>query len=463
MLKKLIKRVTNNLGLKVMALLSAVILWVVVINLDDPTITAPFTVSVKMKNEEAITEMNKYYEIVDGKNAVDFRVSAKRSVLKLLNSTDFQATADLSKIEKNDESWRVPIEIEATRSASSVRIVSKTQYLHFNVEDLQAKPVVIKPEYVGTPAENYAVGAVEALPNVVNISGPASLVSQIADTATATIDVTGASVTLSENVVPKFYDIDGNLIEDTSRLNKNVETVSITAKILDVKTIEISANVTGTPADGYVNTGITYSPQTVDIKGSAATLNTLNVITIPDGIVDMEGATETFSITVDFSTYLPNGVTLVGELEKKVDITVTIEKIEDVAWEIPTDNILLKDLAKGYLVEFDNESISLPIRGLSSNIEKLTAEDITVTVDLNGLKAGEHTVALIITLDDAIYSTDADQMVTLTIIKKEEDDSGNTDDNTNNNSKNNNKNNNKNNTKNQDDATNKVDENSTEQ
>ena len=36
MLRKIVKTITNNFGLKVLAVLFAVVLWLVVVNIDDP-------------------------------------------------------------------------------------------------------------------------------------------------------------------------------------------------------------------------------------------------------------------------------------------------------------------------------------------------------------------------------------------------------------------------------------------
>ena len=87
MLKKLGKKLTNNLGLKILAALFAFILWVVVINVDEPVRTVPYTASVKTENEDYITSNGKYFELLDGNNTVTFNVSAKRTYQeKLTNS-----------------------------------------------------------------------------------------------------------------------------------------------------------------------------------------------------------------------------------------------------------------------------------------------------------------------------------------------------------------------------------------
>ncbi len=49
MLKKLIRKLTNNFGLKILAALSAIILWVIVGSIDDPVGVQRFTASVSLK------------------------------------------------------------------------------------------------------------------------------------------------------------------------------------------------------------------------------------------------------------------------------------------------------------------------------------------------------------------------------------------------------------------------------
>ena len=74
-------------------------LWVVVINIDDPTTSKTYTTNVVAENTDYITSQNKYYEPLDSSNVVSFRVSAARSVHDELSNADFSATADMENIE----------------------------------------------------------------------------------------------------------------------------------------------------------------------------------------------------------------------------------------------------------------------------------------------------------------------------------------------------------------------------
>lgn len=414
MLKKAVKLVINNLGLKLLALLFAGILWLVVVNIDDPTQTTTFTTSVSIENEEAITNMGKFYEIVDGNNSVTFRVSAKRSILRMLSSTDFRVVADMSRIE---DLSRVPIDISAVRYTSYVTFPSQTLYLQVNVEDLQTKQMVINADYEGTPAENCAVDTVTLrTSNILRVSGPQSVVSTI-ESAHAVINVEGVSTSITDSVVPILLDKEGNQV-DTTKLTLNVQTVNIQAEIKDIKSVDVKAVLTGKPKEGYVYTAIKYSPEIVRVKGTGAILNTTNTIEIPQGVVDIEGASETIVQTVDVSTYLPEGITLVNDEDKKITVTVEIEQIGTRMMELPTKNITIHNIPEGYRAEFVDETVKVYIRGLDSDLEKLSPENVTATVDVGGRSEGEFTVVINLELDEELYSTNGTQTVMMRLVSK---------------------------------------------
>ena len=95
MLKKLKNLLTNNIGLKFLSVLFAMILWLVVVNIDDPDKTSTFTTNITIANENAIADMGKSYSIINDSGTVTFRVTAKRSIIERLTNSDFKATADM--------------------------------------------------------------------------------------------------------------------------------------------------------------------------------------------------------------------------------------------------------------------------------------------------------------------------------------------------------------------------------
>jgi YbbR domain-containing protein len=407
--------VINNFSIKLMAVLFAVILWLVVVNIDDPTQTKTYTTSVTVENENAITKMGKYFAIEDGDNTVSFQVTAKRSIFRALSNTDFKAVADMSKIE---DMKRVPIVLTATRYTSYVSFPADVQYLNVKVEELQTKQFAISAAYTGTPAENCAVGDVSvASSNVLKVSGPASVVSTITS-AKATINVDGMSTNITDFVVPTLLDADGKAV-DTTKLTLNMDTVSISAAILDIKYVPINAAISGKPQSGYENTSVLYSPQTVAIKGSADTLNTVNSIEIPQGIVNVDGANGDVTQTVDISSYLPDGVTLANVNDKKIAVTAKIEQMSTKTFSVPANNITITNVPAGYDVVMKNDTVSLSINGLESNLANLTASSIKGVVDASGLGEGDHTLTIDLELDKNLYKENGSQTAIVTVTKND--------------------------------------------
>ena len=412
MLKKLGKMITNNFGLKILAMIFAIVLWLVVVNVDDPKITKSFTTTITIENANALRDMGKYYEIVDDRNTVTFSVSAKRSLIEDLSGSDFKAVADMSMIENMS---RVPIEISAIHYANQTSIITRNQYLDVTVGDLQTQSYIIVPTSIGTPTSGSVVGNVSVSPNVLKVSGPAEVIKKI-DKVTAAIDVTNMSMDISDSVIPKLYDKDGNEI-DTTKLNLNLSTVTVGAQILNTKSVGLNFQTSGKPGEDYQITSITYEPQNVRVKGTAAALNKIDIITIPKEVLDVSGIKSDMTKTVDISSYLPNGVDLVTPSDKDIAVTVEIEKAAVEEFNMPTANISINNLKSAYKVTFDEDKVKVAIAGFSSDLDKLEASKLTGYIDVAGLKEGEHTLKLNLDLAEE-YAQSGSQTVTFVIEKK---------------------------------------------
>ena len=60
------RRLTANWGLKILAFFSAVLMWLVVVNIDDPVTDKTYSgIPVSVINEEIVTTTNRTYQIVD--------------------------------------------------------------------------------------------------------------------------------------------------------------------------------------------------------------------------------------------------------------------------------------------------------------------------------------------------------------------------------------------------------------
>ena len=426
---KILKTLTKNLGFKILAVVFAFILWLVVYNTDDPTITVSYTTNVTVENASAVTDMNKCYEVLNGTNTVSFAVTAKRSVLNKLEDTDFTAVADMNRMIVNEDGDKanVPIEITSKRSNSSLKYNGKNKYLEVSLEDLMKRRFIITADTSGKVADGYALGEVTVTnPNVLNVSGPASIVNKI-DSVVATIDVDGMSMNLSDNVIPALYDADGQEI-DTTKLKLSNTTVTISAKILSVKEIPLVFSTSGVPYGDNRVVEISSKPETIKVKGSSTTLNPLSSLNIPGDVLNVSGASEDITTTIDISEYLPDGVELVNASDATVTVTVRIEAYELKKFNLSTSQINVNGLDSNYDLSFDQSTVAVTVSGLKNDLNKLNTRQLSASIDVTDLGVGTHQVNLDLNLDEDNY---AYQTITVTIeIKdKTKNESENTDDN----------------------------------
>jgi YbbR domain-containing protein len=388
------EKLTNNLGIKLLSLLLAAMMWIVIINLDDPTTTRTYqNITVDITNESAIASLGQVYDIVDGRT-VTITVKGKRSVIDKIKSADLKASVDLSNISAFNK-----VEITATcekYSYENLEISTKPKLMEITLEDRDETQVNVKVVTTGTPADGYSVGLTEAKPVLLEISGAKSVVAKIAE-ARVTVDVSGEAETFTrKGLIPTLYDADGNEI-DASRLTFNKQKVAATVNILKTKTVPIEVTTKGTPADVY---DISYNPIAVELAGTDEDL--AKVISIPIEI-DVSHASSNVEQTVDLVDYLPKGIRLVENVDS-VAIRITVQAMETREFYLNTSEILTKNKPEGLNLSFTEPetTIRVEIRGMADALSGLTATSLGAYLDLEGLSEGTHQVKLNFMLEDGL-------------------------------------------------------------
>ncbi len=333
MKEKIKEAFTKNIGLKILAAVLSIILWVTIVNLNDPVTTASFRISVNVTNENVLKDKGEYYTVEDG-NPVQFHVQAKRSILEKLTASDFSATADLSLM---DSSGRVPVTITAMRYTNRVTISQTQRYLKLKIGKNASNRFIIDAKTTGTPEKGYVLDSVKVSPNAISVSGPEDKVSKIAS-VTATCNIDGISADMTEAVVPKFYDKNGAQI-NTTGLTFSKDSVNISVTIRMSKSVRINVQSSGKLPDGMELAGITTDPTTVSIMGLPEKLNEISEITIPSSVVDLSAINGDWSTTVDLTSYLPEGVELTDDSSSQVKINVSVSGKNSSTMTVPSSNI----------------------------------------------------------------------------------------------------------------------------
>ena len=324
----------NNLGIKIMAVLFAVLLWWTVVNIDDPVGTKKFQVEVDVLNAEVVTNEGKSYQIVNNTKNVTVTVKARRKVLDEIKSSNILATADFSELQGSS----VPIRVKINGFEGDYEeAMANPRNLQIQTEITETKTFPITVATTGDVREGYVLDKVNtvAKPKSIEISGPKSSLGRIAKVV-AKVDVSELSkdTTLSAEVI--YYDSADNII-DKSLLSSNCDKngVSVDVKLLSTKQLPVSFDTSKIiPGEGYVFSGITFEPQTILVAGKTDVLNAVTQIDVGAEALQKEAIVANEEVVVDVSPYLPQEISLVDEAAGSVVVTIVVEKAGAKTYEV---------------------------------------------------------------------------------------------------------------------------------
>lgn len=409
---------TNNLGLKILAFVSAAFLWLIVVNIDNPVSSDTYmNIPVKIVNDDIITREGNVYRVVDEQN-VSVKIYAKRQVLQQINADDIVATADIK--EMDTDTGLVPIKIslpEYSGDYESAEAIPRN--LQIRVEKTGKKVLSLSVDTKGTtPRDGYELGDMTVNPEKITITGSESRIEQV-NRAVAEIDVTGISKDTDVSAILKFYDVDGNEITD-SQISNNLgeDGIEVHVEVLRLKTVPVVFNTSGTPADGYQVTGITSEPESVQVCGKSENLTDVNEIVVPASALNIEGASETIKETIDITPYLPEGVSLAEENSGNILATVRIEQEGTRTIDFLVSSVRISNLADTLQATYEPDAeISLQFRGSEERLDVLDISN-AVSVDLTGYtKPGTYEVNVDVNVPEGITLVNSAK-VKLTLVEK---------------------------------------------
>lgn len=412
----MLKKLTNNMGLKLLSLALSVGIWLIVVNIDDPVVTRRFyNIEVEPQNVSVITDEGKVYDVLENSDSITITVRAKRSILEDMSSADFKATANMQEMDLRF--GLVPIRVDALRYANQIEEIDPAiRNMKVSIDDFKTKQFAINAIVKGTPAEGCAVGGITVFPNVVKVSGPATTVDKISKVS-VDADIENMSSDLDLVATPKFFDSDGKILE-SAKLTLNVEEIRVQVSMLETKRVELKFDTTGTPGEGYEYTGTDCEPKSVKIKSDPQTLASVDSIDIPASELNLDQVTENIEKIVDISKYLPENVSLVDADDGKVAVTVHIAPYQEKTVEVPLSAIRARNQDSRLQLKYQSQApIVLKVRGPKEAIDSLRSQDITGWIDLQGLSEGNHNLEISFIVPEGIICRDKITVgVTLTAV-----------------------------------------------
>lgn len=372
------KQILDHFWWKVLSLVIAIVVWIVVANVDDYKTTKQIAgVKIEFINGDSIIEKNKVYEIPVEKT-ITITVKGRRKVVENLTSDDFRAVADLNKMSITNA---VKVEVSAVSSyvGRDLTISYSEDSILVSVENRITKQLPISVRAISNVAEGYAIRNKTAAPNLITVQGAESIINMIEEVV-VDVDVKGASHDLFAYAAPVFLDKNGEEI-DSTKFEYDVDSVDVSVEILKTKQLAVRVKTVGQPKENYGIANIDYQPTSVLVVGEPEDLKKVDEILIDNiDVTDYDADLET---SVQIADYLPTGIVLADNTEE-IMIKVMIEAILQKTITLSADDINIVGKKEGYSYNYkDGTGYTLKVRGLKDDLEDFKVANLIPSIDVS--------------------------------------------------------------------------------
>ncbi len=401
------KKLLSNISLKLMSVVIAIVVWLLVVNVDDPIRYASIPgVVVDIKNESYIESAGLMCLVEENQDIITVEVTGKRSIVDNIKASDITATADLTQIvDMKTTPVMVPITVSCP-GISPGNIKASPINMSITLDDKKTQEFLVTISSNESIADKgYEVGEMVATPEKIKITGPQSLIQKI-DKVIATIDdVSG----LAEDTVltAGLRIIDKNQEPLSARqmeyLKYTDPSVNVSVDLWKVRSdITLQAGYVGTPQSGYKVSKISLTPNKVSVAGTDEALDELaangNVIEVPSEYIDVTDHNNDFETKINLEELLPDGVKLTSGTNGTVIVTASILPQDSQEYSVSTTSIQALNVGEGLQVVYETDGIQVRVQEGSRDLSQLKSSDIKAAIDFTGKGAGTYNMPVTITL-----------------------------------------------------------------
>jgi YbbR domain-containing protein len=374
------RTVGKNLRTLLWAFILALAVWVAAVTAADPDVVralpAPVAVEVVGQGPGLVIS-------TDYPKQVEITLRAPTSVWERISSdpTSVRAILDLSGLGGGQHSVGIQVQV-SERPARLVSVSPMT--VNLVLEPLATRNLAVTLNLAGQPAVGYQAGDPSLTPLQVVVAGAESQVQQAAK-ATVTLNLDGVRESVQKSLTVQVLDANGRAL---SGLSVSPQTVDVEVPVSQrggYRDLAVKVVVRGQVASGYRLTDISVFPPVVTVFSSDP-----NVVSTLPGVVetqplDLQNVNE--DITTRLNLNLPEGVSVIGE--QTVLIQAGISPIES-SITLSNEVVQVTGLPEGLTAQVLPATVDVILSGPLPLLDTLTRQDIRVTVDLTGLTAGTH-------------------------------------------------------------------------
>ncbi|HSL30841.1 MAG TPA: CdaR family protein [Anaerolineales bacterium] len=370
----------KNVRTFLLSLVLGVSVWVSAVSVADPNEVRTFPRPIPI---EVVGEDPSLVLINDIPDTMQISLRAPRSVWDSLtaNADAIHATVDLSGLSAGEHMQDVQVTVGMRPYQIVVANPSEVPVV---LESLSTQSFPLSLSLSGQPAAGYQVGEATMQQTEVTVSGPESLVRQVAR-ARVLVSLDGVREGIEDAMPIQLLDSQNQVVPG---LSINPESVAVDIPITlqgGFRDVAVKVVVQGQQAPGYRIENITVFPSVITVFASD-----------PELVNALPGVIETQPLSLDdrkeavstrLSLNLPEYISVVGS--QTVQVNVSISPIQT-SVTLTNQLIDVNGLEEGLAAQVLPQAVDVIISGPLPVLDTFSSQDITVSVDATGLEIGTH-------------------------------------------------------------------------
>lgn len=384
--KKIMDVLSSKTAFVIYSCLIAIIIWIVFsINVFPTTVRTISGISVSVSLPETSANSDSQYVIQSQsvKN-IDIRIEANRSIINTLKAEDFTAIADCTSM-KEPGTKSFSISVQCSKNIDYRVLSMSSETTEITLDKLAKKVLDIQVDAPGiTVADGYILenDDGQCTPSTVTVTGPSQLLSQI-NTAKVRLDkkaeISNSYTSYSDDL--KFYAEDGSEI-DSSNLSTDTTEFLVTFDIMTEKELNLTYQIQNMPAnfdENFLKNRIKLSQDSITLATKGKALDDLKAWDI--GTISLSDIGLDFTKTVQIDN-ITSDIRNVSDLNS---VTMTLDSTGLAEKEFTINDVTVSNPPAGYTdFKVTTDSITVTMVGPEDELENLSSQDISATVNLTG-------------------------------------------------------------------------------